>query len=73
MDATRAGTNALVQGSSPWKLEVQIAGPKGSKTIPFPGLKDSRTKLSIPIPDDINIDGGAFQIDLGAFRTIIRR
>ncbi|KAH7101362.1 hypothetical protein BKA62DRAFT_703554 [Auriculariales sp. MPI-PUGE-AT-0066] len=63
-----AGNNVDVEvdlkGSAPWKLEVQVLGPKGSRTIPFPGLHDARTKLNIAIPEDINSEGGTFQIDL---------
>ncbi|EJD54259.1 hypothetical protein AURDEDRAFT_94875 [Auricularia subglabra TFB-10046 SS5] len=53
-----------LKGSAPWKLEVQVLGPKGSKTIPYPNLREPRAKLQVPIPREIDADGGAFQIDL---------
>ncbi|KAL5535305.1 hypothetical protein ACEPAF_3399 [Sanghuangporus sanghuang] len=53
-----------LRGDGPWNLEVQAVGPRGSETISLKGLKNSREKIQVPIPPDIDAEGGVFQIDL---------
>ena len=53
------------QGTGPWNLEVQVVGPKSSENILIPNIESSRKKLGIRIPEKIDKEGGAFEIDLG--------
>ncbi|KAI0036593.1 hypothetical protein K488DRAFT_40635 [Vararia minispora EC-137] len=48
----------------PWSLDVQLVGPKGSKTMNFAKLKNPRERLKIPVPNEIDRNGGTFEIDL---------
>lgn len=52
--------NVELQGSAPWTLEVQV----GTKTIPFRNIRDAQTRLKVPIPKEIDNEGGSFQVDL---------
>ena len=52
------------KGDGPWNLVVQAVGPKGAETIHLKNLKNSRERIQIPIPSDIDADGGMFQVDL---------
>lgn len=58
----------LEQGTGPWNLEVQIVGPKGSEIIQIPGIETERKTLQIPIPKQVDQEGGTFEIDLGEHR-----
>ncbi|KZP25170.1 hypothetical protein FIBSPDRAFT_950540 [Athelia psychrophila] len=51
-------------GTGPWNLEGQIVSPKGSETLQIPGLKTPRVKLYVPIPREVDQEGGSFDIEL---------
>jgi nucleoporin POM152 len=53
------------QGNGPWNLEFQAVGPKSSDILYFPGISESRKTLQIPIPADIDKDGGSFEVVIG--------
>ncbi|KAI0828950.1 hypothetical protein BC628DRAFT_1533561 [Trametes gibbosa] len=53
-----------LRGTAPWNVEVQIVGPKGSEVIPFSGITTPKKTLSLPIPKAIDVEGGAFGIEL---------
>ncbi|KAG9019121.1 hypothetical protein FRB90_006189 [Tulasnella sp. 427] len=53
-----------LRGSAPWNLKLQVTGPSGSEIIEKVGLTDSRSRLSVDIPEDVDAEGGMFQIDL---------
>ena len=44
---------------------MQIVGPKGTEVKRISDLKKSREKIRLPIPQDVDDEGGTFQIDLG--------
>ena len=46
---------------------MQIVGPKGTEIKRITDLKKPREKISLPIPPEIDADGGAFQVDLGKY------
>ena len=52
------------QGTAPWNLEVQIAGPGSAETLIRRDLRKSRETLHLPIPKIIGQEGGTFQVDL---------
>ena len=39
-------------------------GPRGSETLHLEDLKQTREKVKVPIPRNIDEEGGIFQIDL---------
>ena len=45
-------------------MELQAVGPRGSETLQLEGLKNGRERIQVPIPPDIDSEGGIFQIDL---------
>ena len=45
-------------------MEVQVVGPKGSEILQISGIKASRSKLQIPIPREVDQEGGSFDIEL---------
>ncbi|KAG8913550.1 hypothetical protein FRC01_004485, partial [Tulasnella sp. 417] len=53
-----------LRGTPPWSLKLQVAGPSGTEIIEKSGLTESRTRLSVDIPEDVDAEGGMFQIDL---------
>ncbi|KAF7968974.1 hypothetical protein HWV62_28777 [Athelia sp. TMB] len=53
-----------LRGTGPWNVEVQVVGPKGSEILQIPGIKASRSKLQIPIPREVDQEGGSFDIEL---------
>ena len=55
----------MSQGTPLWNLEVQILGPKATKNVRVPDLKNHRETLRLPIPPVIDEEGGAFLVDLG--------
>lgn len=55
----------VLQGTGPWTLEAQIVGPKGSEIVRIPKVSNSRHTLNLPIPKDVDREGGSFEIDLG--------
>lgn len=61
-----------MQGTPPWSLKLQVAGPAGAKIIEESDLTESRSRLSVPIPEEVDAEGGMFQIDLGAYETVAR-
>jgi nucleoporin POM152 len=42
-----------------------VVGPKSSENIVIPNIESSRKTLDIRIPEKIDREGGAFEIDLG--------
>ncbi|KAF8634926.1 hypothetical protein AX15_000665 [Amanita polypyramis BW_CC] len=56
--------NVELKGTGPWSLDVQIIGPKTSETIPFENIETPQKTLQIPIPKEVDRDGGSFEIDL---------
>ncbi|KAH9835872.1 uncharacterized protein C8Q71DRAFT_100734 [Rhodofomes roseus] len=53
-----------LRGTGPWTLEAQIVGLKGSEIVRVPNISKSRYTLNLPIPKDVDRDGGSFEIDL---------
>ncbi|KAI0720132.1 hypothetical protein C8Q72DRAFT_878186 [Fomitopsis betulina] len=53
-----------LRGTGPWTLEAQIVGPMGSEIIRIPKVSKSRHTLNLPIPKDVDREGGSFEIDL---------
>lgn len=53
-----------LRGTPPWSLKLQVAGPAGAKIIEESDLTESRSRLSVPIPEEVDAEGGMFQIDL---------
>lgn len=56
--------NYVRQGDGPWNLEAQVVSPKGSNALQFKDLKKARETIEVPIPTDVDEEGGSFQIDL---------
>lgn len=55
----------LAQGTPPWSLDLEIIDPSGSKLVTRSKLQSSRSRLTIPVPEDIDANGGSFQVGLG--------
>ncbi|PCH34046.1 hypothetical protein WOLCODRAFT_130155 [Wolfiporia cocos MD-104 SS10] len=53
-----------LRGTGPWNLEIQVVGPKGSEIIRVPKIATSQKTIQLPIPKEIDRDGGSFDIDL---------
>ncbi|KIL71448.1 hypothetical protein M378DRAFT_182877 [Amanita muscaria Koide BX008] len=53
-----------LKGTGPWSLEVQAIGPKSSETLLFEKIETPQKTLHIPIPKEVDKDGGSFEIDL---------
>ncbi|KAK7058444.1 hypothetical protein VNI00_002078 [Paramarasmius palmivorus] len=53
-----------LRGSGPWNLELQVVGPRSSETIKITSINSPRKTLQIPIPSQVNKEGGSFDIDL---------
>ena len=43
---------------------MQIIGPKTSETMLFENIENPQKALQIPIPKEVDKDGGSFEIDL---------
>ncbi|KZT74944.1 hypothetical protein DAEQUDRAFT_659210 [Daedalea quercina L-15889] len=52
------------RGTGPWTLEAQIVGPKSSEIVRVPRISKSHHTLNLPIPKDVDREGGSFEIDL---------
>lgn len=55
-----------MQGTAPWTLELQVAGPTETKSLSIPNLTKRRSKVQIAVPEEVDVEGGTFQVDLGA-------
>ncbi|PFH49818.1 hypothetical protein AMATHDRAFT_146737 [Amanita thiersii Skay4041] len=53
-----------LRGTGPWSLEVQVIGPKSSETKLFDNIDSPKKTLQIPIPKDVDKEGGPFEIDI---------
>ena len=53
-----------MKGDGSWNLDMQVVGPRGSETLHLEDLKQNREKVKVPIPRNIDEEGGIFQIDL---------
>ncbi|KAF8640975.1 hypothetical protein AX17_000621 [Amanita inopinata Kibby_2008] len=53
-----------LKGTGPWSLEMQVIGPKKSETVLFENIETPRKTLQIPIPQEVDKDGGSFEVDI---------
>lgn len=53
-----------LKGTGPWNVEFQIIGPKGSDSFHISGVENSRQRVQIPIPEDLQKTSGTFEINL---------
>ncbi|KAJ7161436.1 hypothetical protein C8R43DRAFT_1095699 [Mycena crocata] len=59
-----------LRGTGPWNLEVRTISPTGSETLQIRDIKTSKKTLQIPIPENIERDGGTFEIDLVSIEDV---
>jgi hypothetical protein len=55
----------LDQGTGPWNLDVQVIGPQSVEVLQIKGIETSKKAIKIPIPKEVEKNGGSFEIDLG--------
>ncbi|KAJ3880807.1 hypothetical protein F5051DRAFT_145454 [Lentinula edodes] len=53
-----------LRGSPPWSLELQLVGPQSSEILTISNITLNRKTIQIPIPEAVDQEGGAFEIDL---------
>ncbi|OCH96431.1 hypothetical protein OBBRIDRAFT_718237 [Obba rivulosa] len=53
-----------LKGTGPWNLELQAVGPKKADTIKVTGITTDKKTVHVPIPKDVDVEGGTFEIDL---------
>ncbi|KAG8930377.1 hypothetical protein FRC02_004294 [Tulasnella sp. 418] len=53
-----------LRGIAPWTLEFQVVSPSGTRVFTVPNLTNSRSRVSVEIPKDVDAEGGTFQVDL---------
>lgn len=53
------------QGTGPWNLNVQVVSPQGSELLQEKNIPNPRYTVRVPIPSDIDRDGGSFEVALG--------
>jgi nucleoporin POM152 len=47
-------------------LEIQIIGPRQAEILQVQGIETPRKTIKIPIPPEMQNNGGSFEIALGA-------
>lgn len=57
----------MFQGTGPWNLELQVIGPKKAEVIQISDIQTPRKTIAVPIPKDLQKNGGSFEIDLGEY------
>ncbi|KAG8897050.1 hypothetical protein FRB99_008481 [Tulasnella sp. 403] len=60
----RIDVDVDLRGSPPWTVDLQVVDSAKTEVITFPGLMKSRSRITLPIPEGINTEGGEFQVDL---------
>ncbi|KAI6047907.1 hypothetical protein EDC04DRAFT_2864066 [Pisolithus marmoratus] len=53
-----------LRGTPPWNLELQVVGPRSTDPIIIRDISSSPVRVPIPIPSDIDKEGGTFEVDL---------
>ena len=53
------------QGTGPWNLELQVIGPHTAETMQLQAIRTSKKTIQVPIPQELQKDGGTFEIDIG--------
>ncbi|KZP07685.1 hypothetical protein FIBSPDRAFT_901876 [Athelia psychrophila] len=53
-----------LQGTRPWKLVGKWWTRKAREALQIPGCKTPRAQLEVPIPREVNQEGGSFDIEL---------
>ncbi|KAF9454153.1 hypothetical protein P691DRAFT_798413 [Macrolepiota fuliginosa MF-IS2] len=53
-----------LRGTGPWDVEFQIIGPKSSDNFRVTGITTPRKRVQIPIPKDLQKNGGMFEVAL---------
>ncbi|KAJ3511391.1 hypothetical protein NLJ89_g4128 [Agrocybe chaxingu] len=56
--------NVELRGTGPWNLEMQVIGPQHAETLEIQGIEAPRKTLKVPIPKELQKNGGSFEIDL---------
>jgi hypothetical protein len=49
----------------PFNLELQIVGPSSAETIQINDIMEYMPTVHLPIPKDVDRDGGSFEVDIG--------
>lgn len=57
-----------LQGTGPWNLELQVIGPHTAETMQLQAIRTSKKTIQVPIPQELQKDGGTFEIDIGLYR-----
>ncbi|KAF9486443.1 hypothetical protein BDN70DRAFT_869985 [Pholiota conissans] len=53
-----------LKGTAPWNIELQIIGPKTAEVMSINDIERPRATISVPIPKELQQNGGSFEIDL---------
>lgn len=53
------------QGERPFNLELQIVGPNNAETVQINDINEDTPTVHLPIPKDVDRDGGSFEVDIG--------
>ncbi|KAI6135562.1 hypothetical protein EV401DRAFT_2052400 [Pisolithus croceorrhizus] len=53
-----------LRGTPPWNLELQVVGPRSTDSIVIRDISSSPVGVPVPIPSDIDKEGGTFEVDL---------
>jgi len=52
------------QGTGPWNLEIQTISPQETQTLQIQGIETAQKTVQIPIPKELQKNGGSFEIVL---------
>ncbi|KAF9225491.1 hypothetical protein BS17DRAFT_801515 [Gyrodon lividus] len=53
-----------LRGTAPWNLELQIVGLRNTDSLEIRDIKTSPARIRVPIPAQIDREGGSFEVDL---------
>ncbi|KAF8807863.1 hypothetical protein BYT27DRAFT_7139354 [Phlegmacium glaucopus] len=53
-----------LRGTGPWNLDVQVIGPQNVEVLQIKGIDTPKKAIKIPIPKELEKNGGSFEIDL---------
>ncbi|KAJ7446510.1 hypothetical protein B0H11DRAFT_1879516 [Mycena galericulata] len=59
-----------LRGTGPWNLEVRVVSPTGSELVQIRDIKTPKKTIQIPIPAQVDRDGGTFDIDLVSIEDV---
>lgn len=63
-EGVTVGIEVDLRGTPPWNLELQVVGPRSTDALEITDIKTSPTRILVPIPSDIDKEGGTFDVEL---------